>query len=205
MLELKDASLTRDGKTLFSHLSMMALDGHLTCITGPRSSGKTALIRVLLGFVAPDEGLVSINGELLTPLSAATFRRMMVYLPQASPTPPLQLERGGSLTHDPSPIGEGGSQREVESISHGSLYLESVWCGAEGDGWPCSETSVSTTAPTVDSHLPATAAIVIADDPSLALMDPLRRLCANGSAVVVATCRKEYLDVADKIIDLGKP
>ena len=192
MLELKDASLTRDGKTLFSHLSMMALDGHLTCITGPRSSGKTALIRVLLGFVAPDEGLVSINGELLTPLSAATFRRMMVYLPQASPTTPLQLERGGS-------------QREVESISHGSLYLESVWCGAEGDGWPCSETSVSTTAPTVDSHLPATAAIVIADDPSLALMDPLRRLCANGSAVVVATCRKEYLDVADKIIDLGKP
>ena len=88
MLELKDASLTLGGKRLFSRLSMMALDGQLTCITGPADCGKTALVRVMLGFQPLDEGLVSINGALLTPLSAGTFRRMMTYIPQPQPPSP---------------------------------------------------------------------------------------------------------------------
>ena len=39
------------------------------------------MVQVMLGFLLPDEGLVSVDGELLTPLSAPTFRRLMAYLP----------------------------------------------------------------------------------------------------------------------------
>ena len=82
MLELKDAALTLGGRLLFGNLSFMALDGQITCITGSAGSGKTVLLQALLGLLALDEGLVSIDGELLTPLSAPTFRRMMAYVPQ---------------------------------------------------------------------------------------------------------------------------
>ena len=82
MLELKDASLTIEGRELFKKLSFMALDGQLTCITGPAGSGKTAMVQVMLGFLPLDDGLVSIDGELLTPKSAPFFRRQMAYVPQ---------------------------------------------------------------------------------------------------------------------------
>ena len=82
MLELKDATLTLGGRLLFANLSFMAQDGQITCITGREGSGKTALLQTMLGLFALDEGLVSIDGELLTPLSAPTFRRMMAYVPQ---------------------------------------------------------------------------------------------------------------------------
>ena len=82
MLELKDASLTVNGRLVFDRLSMMALEGQMTCITGPQGCGKTLLLRVLMGFVPLDEGLVSVDGELLTALSASAFRRQMAYVPQ---------------------------------------------------------------------------------------------------------------------------
>lgn len=82
MLELKDATLSVEGRTLLDRLSMMALDGQMTCITGREGCGKTLLLRVLMGFVPLDEGLVSVDGELLTALSASAFRRRMAYVPQ---------------------------------------------------------------------------------------------------------------------------
>ena len=77
MVELKDATLTLGDRRLFENLSLMAQDGQLTCITGAEGTGKTAVIRVMLGFQPLDEGLVSVDGELLTPLSAPTFRKLM--------------------------------------------------------------------------------------------------------------------------------
>lgn len=82
MLEVKDATITAWGKTLVKSLSFMVRDGQLTCITGAEHSGKTTLLRTLMGFLPVDEGFVSIDGELLTVLSASAFRSMMIYLPQ---------------------------------------------------------------------------------------------------------------------------
>ena len=82
MLEVKDATITAWGKTLVKGLSFIVRDGQLTCITGAEHSGKTTLLRTLMGFLPVDEGFVSIDGELLTVLSASAFRSMMVYLPQ---------------------------------------------------------------------------------------------------------------------------
>jgi len=66
---LKGLSLTVDG-------------GRPGCITGGQGVGKTTLLRALLGMLPVDEGHISIDGELLTPLSAAYFRRYIAYAPQ---------------------------------------------------------------------------------------------------------------------------
>ena len=85
MLELKDASLAIGGRQIFKKLSMMAHEGQMTCVVGGQGCGKTLLLRVFMGFVPLDEGLVSVDGELLTELSAAAFRRKMAYVPQMIP------------------------------------------------------------------------------------------------------------------------
>lgn len=82
MLEVKDATIAVGGRTLAAGLSFTARDGQLTCVTGRAGSGKTTLLRTLLGFLPVAQGFVSVDGELLTVLSAHAFRALMVYLPQ---------------------------------------------------------------------------------------------------------------------------
>ena len=82
MLETKNISLTLGGKTLFNGLSFSVSAGEMLCITGASGSGKTSLIKAIMGFLPIDGGFISIDGELVTAESASVFRRMMSYLPQ---------------------------------------------------------------------------------------------------------------------------
>ena len=61
--------------------------GGVLAISGEHGAGKTTLLRALLGFIATDEGHISIDGELLTPPSAPFFRRQTAYVPQGLTVP----------------------------------------------------------------------------------------------------------------------
>ena len=63
-------------------LSATVDEGKVLSITGPKGSGKTTLLRAVLGFLLVDEGPISIDGELVTPMSAPWFRKQMAYVPQ---------------------------------------------------------------------------------------------------------------------------
>ncbi len=78
MLELHNVTIGQQIRSL----SMALSDGQLVNITGQKGSGKTTLLRALLGFIPVDGGHISIDGELLTPMSAPYFRRQMAYVPQ---------------------------------------------------------------------------------------------------------------------------
>ena len=191
MLELKDATLTIGGRQLFGNLSFMAQDGHITCVTGPAGSGKTLLLQALLGLLALDEGLVSIDGELLTPLSAPTFRRMMAYVPQ------------NSLSLGPSPVGRGDAAPEVTPPygggAGGEAGLETVWSPYNSGRYQLTPIEEPLNLAPIASK-----AVIIADDPDDTTWDTLRKLAAAGRAVVAATNREDFLHQSDKIITLGK-
>lgn len=78
MLELHNVTIGQ----LVRPLSVTLHEGQLLCVTGQKGSGKTTLLRALLGFIPVDGGHISIDGELLTPLSASYFRRQTAYVPQ---------------------------------------------------------------------------------------------------------------------------
>ena len=83
MLELHNVTI----EPLIRSLSLTAGDGSLVGIAGAKGSGKTTLLRAILGFLPIDGGHISIDGELLTPLSAPYFRRFTAYVPQRLSVP----------------------------------------------------------------------------------------------------------------------
>jgi ABC-type Fe3+/spermidine/putrescine transport system ATPase subunit len=46
-------------------LDLDVIDGHLTAVVGASGCGKTTLLRTIAGFVAPDAGTVSIDGQVV--------------------------------------------------------------------------------------------------------------------------------------------
>ena len=78
MLELHSVSIA----LRVSDFSLILGDGQQVSISGAPCSGKTLLLRAVMGFLPVDDGHISIDGELLTPLSAPYFRRNMAYVPQ---------------------------------------------------------------------------------------------------------------------------
>ena len=78
MLELHDVII----KPLRHTLSLTVEDGRMACLSGPKGTGKTTVLRAVMGGLPIDGGHISIDGELLTPLSAPYFRRQIAYVPQ---------------------------------------------------------------------------------------------------------------------------
>lgn len=85
MLEVKDISASKDGQTLFRGVSFTVADGEVAAVSGDQTGGLTLLLHAIMGLYPLDEGHVSIDGELLTPLSAGEFRKLMAYIPTETP------------------------------------------------------------------------------------------------------------------------
>lgn len=82
MLELKDVCLNLGGRKLADKLSTGVNAGETLGIIGPAGSGKTALLRAIMGLQPVESGYISVDGELVTAGSAGYFRQMMAYVPQ---------------------------------------------------------------------------------------------------------------------------
>lgn len=83
MIELHNVTIGR----LSAPVSAIVDTGNVLSIMGAKGAGKTTLLRALMGFVALDGGHISIDGELLTPMSARWFRQKMAYVPQGLTVP----------------------------------------------------------------------------------------------------------------------
>jgi len=58
MLEASGLNCARQGRTLFRSLTFSVAPGERLRIAGPNGSGKTSLLRILCGLLAPNEGEV---------------------------------------------------------------------------------------------------------------------------------------------------
>ena len=81
MLEVEHVSLGFDGRTVIRDFSVSILRGDRIGIIGPNGAGKSTLIRVLLGELEPDSGVVHRG----TRLEVAYFDQQRAQLdPQAT-------------------------------------------------------------------------------------------------------------------------
>ena len=56
--------------------------GEFVAVMGPSGSGKSLLLKMLLGFVKPDKGEIFINGEELNKHSIKNIRQKIAYISQ---------------------------------------------------------------------------------------------------------------------------
>ena len=81
-LEIRDLACERGGKTLFEGLNLSVSPGQSLHLQGDNGSGKTSLLRLLCGLVAPLVGQVLWAGQPTTQ-AREDFLRDMLYLGHA--------------------------------------------------------------------------------------------------------------------------
>jgi heme exporter protein A len=79
VLELIDLDCVRGGRTLFTGLTRSVRDGELLRVSGTNGAGKTSLLRMVCGLLAPARGQVRWRGRSVAGLREE-FSRELVYL-----------------------------------------------------------------------------------------------------------------------------
>jgi heme exporter protein A len=83
MLEATDLECVRGERTLFSGLGFTLRGGELLRVAGANGSGKTSLLRIVCGLLAPVRGAVRWNGGDIRSLREEYWQRL-VYVGHAS-------------------------------------------------------------------------------------------------------------------------
>ncbi len=83
MLELDAVTCERGGRTLFAGLNCRVDAAQLLRVQGANGSGKTSLLRMVTGLLAPAQGRILWRGEEVGKL-AEEFGRQLVYLGHAA-------------------------------------------------------------------------------------------------------------------------
>ena len=195
MLEFKDATIKVGEWILPMRLSFIARDGEVTCVMGPEGSGKTTLIRTLMGFLPVNEGFVSVDGELLTIHSSHAFRQMMAYLPQ-------QIQLLAHQLRVPEP-----EEPEAEEFAVWNDLMSAA--NTESTPEPLNAEEIVMLAEQTLKEA-ADKPIVIADEPTafltpeltMRMMELLRKQAEAGKTVLVTTRKPQVADYADQVIQL---
>ena len=195
MLEFKDATIKVGEWILPMRLSFIARDGEVTCVMGPEASGKTTLIRTLMGFLPVNEGFVSVDGELLTIHSSHAFRQMMAYLPQ-------QIQLLAHQLRVPEP-----EEPEAEEFAVWNDLMAAA--NKESTPEPLNAEEIVMLAEQTLKEA-ADKPIVIADEPTafltpeltMRMMEFLRKQAEAGKTVLVTTRKPQVADYADQVIQL---
>ena len=82
-LELRDLACVRGRRRLFQGLSATLRPGQLLRVSGANGAGKTSLLRMLCGLLAPAQGQVLWQGQQLK-REREDFHRQLVYLGHAA-------------------------------------------------------------------------------------------------------------------------
>ncbi len=78
----RDLSVVVGRRHLLGHVDIEATPGLLTAIVGPNGAGKSTLLKVLSGDLAPQSGVVFLNGQMLSAWSAEERALQRAVLPQ---------------------------------------------------------------------------------------------------------------------------
>ena len=82
ILQARNASVKRGGRTIFGPASVCIGTGEMTALIGPNGSGKSTLLRLFAGLWRPDEGDMLLDGKAIHSLPRREVARRVAFVPQ---------------------------------------------------------------------------------------------------------------------------
>jgi len=93
VIALNNLTLRVDKRTLVNDFTLRIAEGEKVTLTGRSGSGKSSLLKCILGFMQPHRGEIKIKGEPVGPDSIWKLRTLIAYLPQ-------EPEPGAGIVND---------------------------------------------------------------------------------------------------------
>ena len=84
IISVQNISFSYGSQNILKDFSANFEEGSFTCILGESGSGKSTLLRIINGLLIPQEGLVEIEGAILTPENLIQKRLEMGYVLQGN-------------------------------------------------------------------------------------------------------------------------
>jgi ATP-binding cassette, subfamily C, bacterial len=81
-ISAKHISFSYGEHKVLSTVSLTITSPGITALVGPSGSGKTTMADLILGFIEPDSGQITIDGVPLTDINMNSWRHLIGYVPQ---------------------------------------------------------------------------------------------------------------------------
>ncbi len=205
-LELQGVSYQFPGSQtqIFNHLNLSIGAGDCIAITGDTGAGRSTLLQLMSGVIAPTEGNVLINGKNITEIDLRKITEEIAYLPQST-----QMFEGSLL--------DNASVFDAKRVDRALATAKSLGLGdfvsKMPRGWdsPVGDMATDSLPPGYRQRIAIVRAL--SNQPSIILIDdPTSTIDSEGDAVflrfleavrgkvtlVVVSQRPSYLRLADK-------
>ncbi|MCI6779311.1 MAG: zinc ABC transporter ATP-binding protein ZnuC, partial [Escherichia coli] len=126
LVSLENVSVSFGQRRVLSDVSLELKPGKILTLLGPNGAGKSTLVRVVLGLVTPDEGVIKRNGKLrigyvpqklyldtTLPLTVHRFLRLRPGTHKEDILPALKRVQAGHLINAPMQKLSGGETQRV--------------------------------------------------------------------------------------------
>lgn len=212
-LEVEEVTVRHAGRTepSLAAASLVVDEGETVALVGPSGVGKSTLLNVVLGFVAPDEGRVRVGGADLAALSPERWRERIAWVPQrphlfaGSIAENVRLARpAADDSAVTAALREAGAYDFVAALPDGAGTL----LGEDGAGLSAGQRQRLALARAFLADRP----VLLLDEPTASLdgeteagiVEAVRRL-AVGRTVLLVVHRPALLSVADRVVTLSPP
>ncbi|HET7743524.1 MAG TPA: thiol reductant ABC exporter subunit CydC [Gaiellaceae bacterium] len=207
-LEHVDASYTDDGTPVLHDVDLVLEPGRSVALVGPSGAGKTTVVNILLRFLDPTTGRVTLGGRDLREYRQADVRRAVAvagqdaYLFSTTIRENVRIGRAGASDSDVE-----DALRRARVWDWVSSLPEGVdtRVGEEGAQLSGGQRQRVALARALLSNAP----VLVLDEPTAHLdpetAEPLVRdilAAADGRSVLLVTHRPEGLDLVDEVLEL---
>ena len=108
-LRAEEVTVRRGGRPIVDRVSLALEPGMFVALLGANGAGKSSLLAVLAGLIAPDEGVVTLGGAPLAGIDRRAVARARAFLPQNPRAEwPISVERLVALGLTPQLPAFGG-------------------------------------------------------------------------------------------------
>jgi ABC-type lipoprotein export system ATPase subunit len=200
-----DLRYTVGDRTILDGISVQASAGGVLAVRGPSGSGKSSLLTMLGGLIAPSGGTVTLDGARVTPSSDLALRRRFAFVLQS-----YGLVAALTARENVAVVLQAARVPRSEVHSRVQAVLDQVRLAPVADHLVEDLSGGQQQRVAVARALVSAADVFLADEPTAELDADNRGLIVSllierarmGAAMVIASHDPDVVDACDDVLDL---